>query len=385
MIINSLGATADEVKEYFDVSVYRNVLDMVNTFEGVLNRWGLDLHDQIINMYSCGSNKSLLGAQNIGFAINAVGQQHGWNEVYVLSRKILTDYNLKPIPPTWNTFAFSNTLNKYNKYYALNNAYFNVEDLLNLARQINWELNRVRLPAPHNFRQVNEKIQGRPYKITPAKLSSPTPFSDSYEEQIPCCANTSNFINLIDLINVYGQLKQAINIIRNSTRKEIDAANLATKVQEETLRREQEELISREEAEVLAEENRLKILAEKKAALEKELMEAEQLQKELTDTRLKLESEAQAIAQLKEQATTEEEVADLDKEITIKVDAIEKVKDVAFAKEQAAKTALIAANNLNTEIKEVAATLEQSDVATPNKKVTITPILLTIAAGVFLS
>ena len=45
---NPLGqVTAAAVKEYADVSAYRNILDMLNTFEGVLKRFGQALANEL--------------------------------------------------------------------------------------------------------------------------------------------------------------------------------------------------------------------------------------------------------------------------------------------------------------------------------------------------
>ncbi len=365
-----LGVTAADVKEYFEVSAYRNVLDMLNTFEGVLNRWGQDLHDQNINLYSFPPGARYLGAANVGYAISKIGQQHGWNEVYVYSAKQLSKNGLRPVLPVASNYTFltqafergfSGSAGTQAHYQAIINKYktlsghFNVADLLNLARQINWELNRVRLPVPHNFRQINEKIQGRAYNIVARKG----------QDGSIAKGNNSNYINLMELISVYGQLKVSINVLRVSTRKEIDAANLARKVQEETLRREQEALITRQKAEAEAEARRLIILSERKAALEKEFQEAEALKAKLAETRAQLAAELQLLEASKQVATPPEIVAIETKQVQV-IDAIEKVEIVAIDKDAALETAKQAAINVNNELIEA-----------KNEQVAIADIILT--------
>ena len=133
--------------------------------------------------------------------------------------------------------------------------------MLNLARTIEYEMNRVRLPVPHNFRQIANAIQGRDYRLCskwhnqipniPAKPSLQQwkygGVRSRYFQKLDEIFS-AHYINAIELLQVYIDLKAAINAMRVGVRKEIDAANLARKVQEETIRREQEALISRQQA-----------------------------------------------------------------------------------------------------------------------------------------
>jgi len=323
---NQLGLTGDQVKEYFDVSAYRNVLDMLNTFDGVLKLWGNDLFN----------NSRLISANSgmIGYAIPLIGVigKSGRNSPRYLVIKRLINNGLGfglTYPPKLGAFNVP-------IFPAIRATRPNIVfDLLGLARNINWELNRLRLPVPHNFRQIADKIQGRDYNNMGVALT-----------------DTTKYINLVELIDVYGQLKLAINTLRVSTRKEIDAASLAKKVQEETIRREQEKLISRQQAEKLAEENRLRILAEKKAALEKEFLEAEALKQKLADTRAQLAVELQALESSK-QVASEPEIIDIDIKQNQVIDAIEKVEIVAIDKDVALETAKKAAINVNNELLEI--------------------------------
>ncbi len=333
------AVTAESVKEYFDVSVYRNVLDMLNTFDGILNLWGNDLYNNSLAVLSDNVTR--------GYSIPFVGVVglYGSKSPIALAIKRLKESGINyglvyPINPA-RPYGGSSLFYKPSLRLTRNTVVF---DLLGLARNINWELNRVRLPIPHNFRQIADKIQGRNYSA----ISSST-----------------DFINLVELIQVYKQLKDAIKILRVSTRKEIDAANLARKVQEETLRREQEALITRQAAEKLAEENRLKILAERKAALEREFAEAEALKIKLAETRAQLAAEFELLEQSK-QVATPTEIPAIESKQTQVIDAIEKVEIVAIDKNAALDTAKQAAINVNNELIEV-----------KQEKVAIADIILT--------
>lgn len=400
----NLGQTAAEVKEYFDVSAYRNVLDMLNTFEGVLNRWRDDLYNNAITLVytrrlNFGSGVEISGqtitgkAEGItyppaamGYAASQIGRLP--NQVYLIPThidKVLKANGMKGIPTQtigtgWLAYMDITAI-------AIKAGYFAVPDLLNLARQINWELNRLRLPVPHNFRQINDKIQGRNYGV--AIFGKKTdPFC---EGSWSGCKATSfrnfpagNYTNLVELIKTSQQLKQAIAALRVSTRKEIDAANVAKKVQEETIRKEQEELITRQQAAEQTQQREIEILAEKKASYEQELAQAEAIKKELADTREQLAAELEQLQAAKQTAQAPEEIAVIEEKETEVIQAAVQADVVEQDINRNIQTSVRAATNLNDEIITVQKDLQEQGIM-PSKKPNLTPIILTIAAGLLLS
>lgn len=228
--------TAGEVKEYFEVSAYRNILDMLKTLgttvQSVGNKTAILAWD-FIGL----ANQSAQGKGTRGAAIKAIGKAVGENgkESYYWWAKITARKN---------GFSFKKGDHTPPKPFNFRNGQevaevdrFLVDDLLELGRQIEWEMNRVRLPVPHNFRQYLSKLQKFPWRVEfeNGKIVK-------YEKD-PLAA-----VKLIEGINQLGHLKEVVETMRDEVRKEIDAAQLAEKVQEETIRRENEELISRAKA-----------------------------------------------------------------------------------------------------------------------------------------
>lgn len=105
-------------------------------------------------------------------------------------------------------------------------------------------------------------------------------------------------INYYEMIRIAADLINAVAEIRDEVRKTIDAAQLASQVQEETLRQETEELISRAQAADEAAERELVIRAEKAAAYRADydvlLLRLQQAQSR--DEQLRLLSQLQAVA-----------------------------------------------------------------------------------------
>lgn len=405
-----LTEAAAAVKEYFDVGVYRNILDMINTFEGVLNRFA----QAIANELCCVGNQSrIAGARNanqnpfaepagygngdtsrivirtgslqlataIGYAAGKVGAQNK-NEAQVYAQQMIKKAGLGCGAAV---------------------GFFQVPDLLNMARMVEYEMNRVRLPTPHNFRQIANAIQGRDYRLcskwhTQMNLP-PKPSSQQWKyggvrgsyfsklDQI----FSANYINAVELLQVVTDLKRSMTAMRNGIRKEIDAANLARKVQEETIRREQEALITRQQAEEQARQRELEIMAEKKAAYEKELAEAEKLRAEMQATREALAAEMESLKIAEEAAQTPEEAAVIEQQQIEVAQAAVEVDRVEADKTAAAETAVVAAENLGVQIEQKKEELIQAGVVGPGvrfepptaKAKIPVPVILT-AAGLLL-
>jgi hypothetical protein len=135
-----------------------------------------------------------------------------------------------------------------------------------MARSVEWEMNRVRLPVPNNFRQLLATLSGRVYefKVTHAEVKWGVMVDIGITDD-------GGLIPAIELLKSLLQVRAAVDEMHDSVRKEIDAAQLAAQVQEETLRREDEDLISREQADKETEERAAAIDAEKEAQYRQDL------------------------------------------------------------------------------------------------------------------
>lgn len=352
--------TTKDLKQYFDIASYRNVLDMLNTFDGVLNLWGDDLYNIVVGVYFSPAKPTA-----IGYAIKKIGNKRGAAQIYAINQLNKNGLNRKNLNAGIRFPNFILSRNRIARKYRVPTNNFEIRDLLLLARNMNWELNRLRLPIPANFRQINSAIQGRAYK------------------------SSNDYINLVQLIDVYGQLKKAIAALRVGVRKEIDAANLASKVREDTLRVENAAIITREAAKIEAEKRRLQILEEKKIAYEKELSDATKLKEELAATRRELEAELKNFRELNTVATPQESEA-LTVKATETVKAIESLDVVVTEKDKSLVTTRQAAQNVDTDIKKVIIEIKQKqnnpvEQVLSKPKSPIVPVLLTIAAGVILT
>ncbi len=381
------------IKEYFDISSYRNTLDMINTFDGVLNRWGNDLHNQGVYFYFAAiydqapdntpyyNGVRVAISRNtgiVGYAISRIGNKGVYATPGELIKRTMQTNGLNnpALPSPRQLSANSLVLKKEITQRTYKNVGFSIRDLLLLSRNLNWELNRLRLPVPANFRQINSTIQGKDYSMI-------RDFNTN-NRGINISASKA-FITLIELMGVYSQLKKAVNVLRVSVRKEIDAANLSKKVREETLRQEQAALITRQQAQQEAEQKRIEILAEKKASYEKEILDAQRLQDELKATKIALRAELDQLKKFRRVATEPEllEIGKKEKSIGVTVD---KIDNIIVDKNNALSTAKDAATNLNIEIIDVVAEAKQlQNKNLLDKKSNLTPILLTIVAGVLLT
>jgi hypothetical protein len=255
MRYRTLGeTTAAEVKEYFEVSAYRNILDMLNTMTGLAQSVGNQaaiLAWDFIGLV----NKDALDKGTIGAAIKQVGKPVGkeGEGTYFWWAKITARKNGFKFPKGENAPEKSLNFKSHDRSAGVNR--FEVDDLLEIGRQIEWEMNRVRLPVPHNFRQYLTKLQKFPWVVTFIRKKL---FAYPEDPTAP--------IRLIEAINQLGFLIDTVKAMRTAVRKEIDGAQLAAKVQEETLRREQEELITRAKAADEAAEREIEIRKQKAIA-----------------------------------------------------------------------------------------------------------------------
>lgn len=256
-----LGATADDVKEYFDVSAYRNVLDMLSAFDTSITAVANYFHNRLLPMGRVLDKlnktvKHVVPPDKITGKFEIAGPAFGYTQNFGKQIKVflpimdaaLEDAGTEPI----NGTAVNPQLDPY--------------VLVDLARSLEWEMNRLRLPVPHNFRQLNATLSGRQYefKVTHAELSA------FFQVDIGI-TDDGGLIPAIELLKSLPQVRAAVDEMHDSVRKEIDAAQLAAQVHEETLRREDEDLISREQADKEAEERAAAIDAEKEAQYRQDL------------------------------------------------------------------------------------------------------------------
>lgn len=256
-----LGATADDVKDYFDVSAYRNILDMLNAFDSSLTAVANYFHNRLVPMGRI-TDKMLKGMKTtdigrVGGHFEVAGPAFGYKPNF--------GKNLKVFWPIVNSALEAGGTQPING--KILNPQLDPYVLLDLARSVEWEMNRVRLPVPHNFRQLNTTLSGRDYefKVTHAEVN---PFAGGVDIGI---TDEGGLIPAIELLKTLPQVRAAVAEMRNSVRKEIDAAELAAQVEEETLRREEEDLISREQAEQEAAARESAIAAEKEAQYREDL------------------------------------------------------------------------------------------------------------------
>lgn len=234
-MLNLLGdVTAGEVKEYFEVSSYRNILDMLGALEGALKRCANYLYNKarILAAVKGGSP----GGDSIKGAIGYANKK--WPELQAQGKGALAHYYYAVdllrdhfgFPAFWERSGFPPEKKP---------AIFDTYELLDLTRAINAEMNRVRLPMPHNFRQLASWINTR----------SDFDFQLVHKNRFGAMIEDSRrVINYYEMIRIIADGMKAVKEMRQEVRKEIDAARLAPQVEEGSIRREDEALISREQA-----------------------------------------------------------------------------------------------------------------------------------------
>jgi len=346
---------SQNIKDYFSVPVYRNILDMLNTFDLILSRYANGVNNIILRT-------SMNDRAAIGHAVGIVGAQSApWYTSAKYNNKLLVKVKLPKIAIT-NYYKHKNygssggdeprlQARDLSRYVALNKNLFrspvaSSAELINLSRTLEYEFNRVRLPLPHNFRQLINKLSpGRSLLILWENLSA------------------------------ISQLYNAISTMRGAVRNEIDAANLAEKVQEETLRLENEELITREEATAQAEFNLIELNTERDLRINSELEQVSNIQEELTILRAELEA---ALSLLTDQASqtggSEQNISDQIALTTQINETVQLSQDLKVNE----TTLLQAANNINVpvnpemreniarEVSEIEKTAPNSDAKKPS-------------------
>jgi hypothetical protein len=220
--LHGLAATADEVQEYFDVSVYRNILDMLNAFDTSTVAVANMFHNRFVPIGRLVDKYITTTPDKVSGKFQIVGPAFGyvpnfgkhWKVFIPLMNAALKTGGTQPINGT--------TLSPEYPPYTL----------VDLARSLESEMNRVRLPVPNNFRQVTAQLAGRNYdfRITHAGAFG----KNSIDFGI---TDDGGMIPAIEMLKALPQVRQAVGAMRDAVRREIDAANLAKKVQEETLRR----------------------------------------------------------------------------------------------------------------------------------------------------
>lgn len=176
MYLNSLSALGDESvdRDYFESSVYRNILDML----GTLNNIRQELREEMIviasmpglKFFSSGMNSSTPsyntrmgpGKMANGYAINKLGKNYEFQSWIKLAQKIPDnpwkmhkrrqdyfgkEYLVDEVFP--DQFPSVDRVEK-----ALMNSRSMGMDLVNRIRNIEWELNRVHLPMVEDLRKV---------------------------------------------------------------------------------------------------------------------------------------------------------------------------------------------------------------------------------------
>lgn len=235
------------LKDYFDTAVYRNILTALGVFDDLLVSYRNALYN---NMRGISHLKDKLTVESgaVGFAISQLGKDYGGEK----GDKTASVYNDKLFKLLGLSVGTSD------KSIPIRGG---VVALQQAARDLGYEMNRVRLPMPFNLVQMLNKLEnpsverkavyrwqyGRNnfvrYDYAPAKQII------KQWESIP---------NLVELF-------KAADFMRGVVRREIDAANLAPAVQEETIRSEADALATREEAERQAAAQALAILRAKES------------------------------------------------------------------------------------------------------------------------
>ncbi len=387
--LNGLDQTTAQLKTYFDVSAYRNVLDILNTYEITLDNFGKSLFNSVKRLgyfpysgvHGEGAYKYDELKQIRGFAIKLIGNVQGATSLLL------------------NTALKNNALGDVSNSFKKIN-YLNISGLTVSAQNLSNELNRLRLPLPANFRQINNFIMGKKYQPVITRIQDPNPVDDT---GTPPMVKSTYFpalwyMNLYQLILTYGKLKNAINTIRIATEKEIDAANLAEKVQQETIRKENDAILSRKKIAAEADAKKITLLAEKKKAYDAQIKQAATVKAQLIKTQTALaaknaelekqKNDALKAAQLATKYKQADIAAQKQKEATVitlkqkQIDAASK-KMAVLTKDKISSInmAIKARDNLTTQI--ISSQTKITDKPLKTKK-SYLPIIATIAAGVLL-
>lgn len=304
----------DPTKRYFEVSAYRNILDMLKSYNGALDavsRWIRNQLNPIAREREPGYPDKAETLRVHGGALkylkeNATGWS-GWKYAFWL-RPDLGSFNESvegyPGIRPWVNEVLAKIGQPPAKYGDDRMPQTTPYDLLSLARSLNWEMNRVRLPLPHNFRQLSAMVEGRIYDDIEWEYNGR--FIDLYSDNgIP---------SLFELIKVIPVLREEVKKMRTAVRKEIDAAKYAKEVEEETIRAEREEPNTREEEQQAAEERAQEVLEEKEAEYLADYDRLVEKHNKLVEEREAIADEYDQVLQDLDAAETPDEVQALEDE-----------------------------------------------------------------------
>lgn len=207
----------------YDVTAYRNVLDQLNTLEGAVDAAINPIRKELAR--STRIKLPPFNARMSGWAMERYGGKSAsrWHEV--VGPKVGGQTKYRPpdttvrdaryrregkVPPR-DVPSFSSTNQIRIRHF--------VYDTMNLIRNVDWELNRLRIQAPFDMRQLLNQIHRRTDGL-----------SGNYGDA------------MINLFVIFLQLEEVrktiIPTMREKLREKIKEAELEKKVAEETLRRE---------------------------------------------------------------------------------------------------------------------------------------------------
>jgi len=291
-----LGQTAQDVKEHFNVGFYRNALNTLNTFEIAVNQLGTNLQalGALTNARTIDGSEARSFQSAVGHAANVLGtQKYGLNSPSVYMKKTLEDSGLTYYDLNNTTLGkktrelirqYVNGV-KVNYMQLFPTIVGNAISLIDMGRKLESELIMLRFPLPHNLIQLLNKVAGLG-NVGFLRIAYDASDDDFSPKRMT--KDSTSWIRLTEAIKTYGQLKQTINVLRVALRKEIDAAQLAEQVEEETLRLENENLITREQAELEAQTRALKIQQEREAMYITETERLQNTAQEIEDLKLQL-------------------------------------------------------------------------------------------------
>ncbi len=299
VVPNVSGKTVQDFlpRDWFDSSVYRNILDMLNTLEVARKNIYNAALGNFINVrklprivrgerkegYKCDPRAGLTGPHALGPKRDPKREAFwGWvQKFYPTGSSAISTYIHKDIfqcttpvqeyvgsnpcvanklkqagykadPP--GNFGVTcpkgarNAAERHNERLRAGLGYSSA-DLVNLVRSLDWEMNRVHLPLPFNLRQWTTRYNQFTLDDTGIGWSQ--------------------------RVKGLRDLGKWIVIMREKVRKAIDASNLAKKVAEESLRNENAAIIKEREQERKAREERRRIEIQQERIAAEKLIEEE--------------------------------------------------------------------------------------------------------------
>lgn len=290
-------------REWFDSSVYRNILDMLNTLDVARQNLYNGALGQFISprmmQPGCLHYAGLYGPTGLGNMAKVRADQYrafwGWANqftpagqatvsTYIYQKIFLgtgrvpeyvkdnahvqnvlkaAGYKTDRINGNYGItcpFGARNTAETHNERVKAGLGYSSA-DIVNLVRSLDWEMNRVHLPLPFNLRQ--------------------------WATQYARFALDTSGIGWSERVKQLRDLKKWIVIMREKIRQAVAASGLERKVAEESLRRENEAIIKRRaEEQAAAEAARLRQIEQERIAARKLIAEerqrlTEELQREI--------------------------------------------------------------------------------------------------------